>query len=80
MIVFTMGLSVSTIHSVHFFSDPIITHQELNKLVDVYKQTIPNHYDMLRNTLGFDQKEGMIRFQHLRDTGYYDRVIFYQFL
>ena len=61
-------------------SCPILSREDINKLVTLYKNNAQDHYIMMKNMLGFDKKEKEKRNDHLKVIGYYDRILFYQYL
>ena len=67
----------------HDFSEitmPLLTRYHINEMIALYKSKLTNHYNQMRNMLGFDNKATKSRNQHLVETSYYDRLIFYQYL
>ena len=61
-------------------SEPIVKASAIDKLIDEYKMTLPSHYETMRSILGFDKKVNLVKNLHLVENGYYDCLIFYQFL
>ena len=39
-----------------------------------------NHYNNFHQTLGFKRKEGLTKIKHLKENGYYNCQVFYNFL
>ena len=60
-------------------SKPILSVNDINTLVSTYKTKLPSHYSMMKSTLGISEKESKTKNNHLVTSGYYDRLIFYQF-
>ena len=61
-------------------TEPILSRTQIMKLVAKYKSTLPYHYKLMKEVLGFHLKENHKRNIHLRESHYYDRLLFYQFL
>mmetsp|Transcript_10163 Transcript_10163/g.14366 ORF Transcript_10163/g.14366 Transcript_10163/m.14366 type:complete len:225 (+) Transcript_10163:585-1259(+) len=60
--------------------DRLITNEEQNNLVELYKSSMPNHYHTMMTMMGMKNKEGMKKNSILVQTGFYDRRLFYMFL
>ena len=58
----------------------LISSKERNNLIALYKKSMPSHYDTIKKIMGINLKEGLTRNKALKDTGFYDRRLFYQFL
>ena len=71
---------VSTYNSFCVLGEPLVSAQEINALVDRFKIQMKVHHYMMKRLLGIDRKEGLSKNRHLVSTGYYDRLIFYNFL
>lgn len=67
-------------HQFCSFAEPLVSRESISKLIDIYKECLPTHYNNMHTQFQFDTKEGQQQFSHLRNTGYYDRLLFYQFL
>lgn len=61
-------------------TSPIISKDEYNDLIQVYKTTMPNHYAVMKRILGYEMKENLKKNSHLSDSGFYDKTIFIMFL
>jgi hypothetical protein len=61
-------------------TDPLVSQEVMNSLVELYKQKQPEHYKFMMQMLGYTEKQNTVRSSHLRDSGYYDRLVFFQFL
>ena len=60
--------------------EPIISEKDIRVLMNRYMETLPNHYNTLKNMLEFDKKESLSKNSHLLSMKYYDKLIFYKFL
>ena len=58
----------------------IVDDATITKLYKMYKKTCPKQYDSMKKILGFDKKEGLTRNMHLAKAGYYDNILFNQFM
>jgi hypothetical protein len=61
-------------------SQPIVPSHVINNLIHLYMTSLPRHYNFMKATFGFDKKEEMKKNSHLRYVGYYNKLLFYQFL
>ena len=61
-------------------SSPILSVSDIDELIELYKTQLPLHYRTMSRILGIDQKQNVTRNLHLVQSGYYDRMIFYNFL
>ena len=61
-------------------TEPILSRTQILHLIKYYKTKMNDHYSLMRQVLGFTLKENKIKNTHLKESGYYDRLIFYQFL
>ena len=61
-------------------SQPILSTKTINELIDLYMLKLPQHYNLMKTLLGYDKKEKMTKNLHLTKTGYYNKILFYQFL
>jgi hypothetical protein len=61
-------------------TQPLLSKEQVNALVLMYKNELPHHYALMKEMFGFDLKENQMRQTHLKETGFYDRLVFYQFL
>ena len=61
-------------------TQPLLSRVEVNKLVDIYKENLCQHYKLQMKMFGFAQKQELSRNQHLKDSGYYDKLVFYTYL
>lgn len=61
-------------------TEPLLTREQILHLLQIYKNKLPNHYNLMKQLLGFHQKVNKQRNIHLKESQYYDRIIFYQFL
>ena len=61
-------------------TEPILSRTQIMKLVSKYKASLPHHYKLMKEVLGFHLKENQKRNIHLHESFYYDRLLFYQFL
>ena len=59
---------------------PIITRNTIDELVKIYKNDMKSHYDTFFRIFGFHKKAGEKRNTFLKYSGYYDRLVFYNFL
>ena len=59
---------------------PIVTRHRIDKLVELYKSTMNNHYNTFYKMFGFDAKAGLAQNVFVAKSGYYDRLVFYNFL
>jgi hypothetical protein len=70
----------SCYNSFQSVTQPLLSKQQVNSLVLLYKTELPHHYSLMKEMFGFDLKENQIRMNHLKETGFYDHLVFYQFL
>ena len=61
-------------------TQPILSRDEVNELVSLYKTHLKQHYDLQMDMFDFHKKMDMARNKHLKDLGYYDRLVFYHYL
>ena len=66
--------------SFNSITEPILSRTQVMKLVSKYKTSLPHHYKLMKEVLGFHLKENQKRNIHLHESNYYDRLLFYQFL
>ena len=59
---------------------PIVSRDRIQKLVNLYKSIMPHHYNAFYKMLGFDKKVGKTQNVMVAKSGYYDRLVFYNFL
>ena len=59
---------------------PIVTRYRIDKLVELYKSTMNHHYNNFYKMFGFDAKAGLAKNVFIAKSGYYDRLVFYNFL
>ena len=71
---------ISTYTSFCVLGDPLVSANQINVLVERFKIEMKVHYYMMKRILGIDKKERLTKNNHLVTTGYYDRLIFYNFL
>ena len=71
---------VSTYNSFCVLGEPLVSPQQINVLVDRFKIEMKVHHYMMKRLLGIDRKERLSKNRHLVSTGYYDRLIFHNFL
>lgn len=57
---------------------PLVEQHVIDKFIDIYKETMPNHYKVMKHLIQIDKKENLTRNLHL--TSYYDRMCFFQLL
>ena len=60
--------------------DPIVASSQVDELILDYKTTLRPHYLMMKKLLGINKKEKYTKNDHLIKSGYYDRLIFFNFL
>ena len=53
-------------------TEPILSRTQIMKLVTIYKTTLPHHYKLMKEVLGFHLKEKQKRNIHLYESSYYD--------
>ena len=58
----------------------IITREVINSLVHLYISYVPEYYQLMQKLFGFDKKVVMKKNDHLKNTRYYDRLLFYHYL
>ena len=61
-------------------TEPILSRPQMLHLIQLYKTKMNHHYSLMKKVLGFHLKENQMKNVHLKENGYYDRLIFYQFL
>ena len=61
-------------------TEPIVSKSQLNDLVMEYKTSLPSHYKQMNILFGYNLKENMLRRHHLKESGYYTRLLFFQLL
>jgi hypothetical protein len=61
-------------------TEPIVSASALLELVLIYKKSLPDHHNMMMKLIGFKLKENQMRNIHLKQTNYYDRLVFFQLL
>jgi len=71
---------ISTYQSFCVLGEPLVSSSQINILLDRFKIEMKVHYFMMKKLLGIDKKERLTKNKHLVSTGYYDRMIFYNFL
>ena len=60
--------------------NPIITSEIPGLMVDLYTASMPSHFKVFFEILGFNQKSALTRNVHLRQSGYYKKQVFYNML
>ena len=70
----------SCYESCNSITEPMLSRMQIMRLVSTHKKTLPNHYKLMKEVLGFHLKENTTRNVHLHESNYYDRLLFYQFL
>ena len=60
-------------------TQPIVSKKQMNELVLEYKTCLPSHYKLMNTLFGYKLKENMVRRYHLKESGYYTRLLFFQF-
>lgn len=74
----------NAIHETYLFpqciTKPLLTREQVLNMVNIYKAKLPQHHKLMNAILGFNTKENLLANLHLKDSQYYDRLIFYQFL
>ena len=71
---------IQTYTSFCVLGEPLVSSLEINVLVDRFKNEMKLHHYMMKSILGIDKKERLLKNTHLVSTGYYDRMIFFNFL
>lgn len=61
-------------------TEPILSGSQVLHLIQFYKSKMSQHYTLMKEILGFHLKENKTKNIHLKESSYYDRLIFYQFL
>ena len=61
-------------------TEPILSRNQVLHLIQFYKSNMSDHYILMKQVLGFHLKENKTKNVHLKESSYYDRLIFYQFL
>ena len=61
-------------------SQPLLSRDIIDELVSLYKSNLKQHYNLQMEMFGFLQKKELSRNKHLKDAGYYDRLVFYHYL
>ena len=61
-------------------TQPLLSRQEIDLLVTMYKEHLPIHYNCLMAMFGFDRRSKMSKNQHLTRSGFYDRLVFFNYL
>ena len=61
-------------------TQPLLSRDTINDLVALYKQYLPQHYECSMIMLGYNRKITLNKYHHLQQTGFYDRIVFYQYL
>ena len=59
---------------------PLISNDEILRLVDIYKDQLHPHYSIMKQMMNFDSKEKQIKFSHLKMSGFYDKILFFLYL
>ena len=71
---------IQTYTSFCVLGEPLVSSTQINVLVERFKKEMKLHHYMMKSILGIDKKERLSRNSHLVSTGYYDRMIFFNFL
>ena len=61
-------------------TQPLLSRHDIDKLVSLYKTYLTSHYNLQMEMMGYTQKLQLSRNKHLKDAGYYDRLVFYLYL
>ena len=61
-------------------TQPLISSKTVKELIQLYMNKLPHHYNLMKSMLGYDKREKMSKNLHLRNIGYYNKLLFYQFL
>ena len=59
---------------------PVITQIAVNNMVESYITSMQSHFNAFNDLLGFKQKSVMKKNEHLTQSGYYKRQVFYNML
>ena len=61
-------------------TQPLLSRDVIDELVSLYKSHLKQNYELQMEMFGFLQKKELARNKHLKDAGYYDRLVFYHYL
>lgn len=61
-------------------TESIVDSDQIDSLVHIYKSKAAEHYEMMKILLGFDKKENLSKRNHLKTSGYYDRLLLFNYL
>ena len=61
-------------------TQPLVSRDCILHLVAMYKQHLPVHYNCLMSMFGFDKRSKLKKNAHLVKGGFYDRLVFFQYL
>ena len=71
---------IQTYTSFCVLGQPLVSSTQINVLVERFKKEMKIHHYMMKSILGVNKKERLSKNRHLVSTGYYDRMIFFNFL
>ena len=58
-------------------TEPILSHHHIADLVNLCKTSLLDYFKVMKQMLGFHRKENRMRNMNLKDSCYYDRILFY---
>ena len=62
------------------FGEPLISNDTVISMLIDYMRTLPEHFNMMNEMLGFKDKQALTKNQHLTDVHYYNRKLLFMFL
>ena len=62
------------------FGEPLISNETVISMLIDYMRTLPEHFNMMNEMLGFKDKQALTKNQHLTDVHYYNRKLLFMFL
>ena len=55
-------------HSFTSINTPLVSDKQLGILIDLYRTTLPNHYQTMKTMYSYQKKENLIKNMHLKNT------------
>ena len=62
------------------YNEPLLSEEQLSSITNDYITSMPEHYEVMKNIIGYDSKEKHIRNAHLLQRQFYDRKLLHLFL
>ena len=67
-------------HTFTSINSPLIDDTQVRSLIELYRDSLPNHYHIMKMMYSYQKKENLIKNMHLKKYDHYDRLLFHQFL